>query len=188
MTNNNWPHGFQPLMVDTAGAPVGVKQYAKPASDANAIYQFDLVKKVASSQSVQGSQFNSPGCQTYNTGTPGTTLILGSSLNFGAASKATLHLIVDDPSAIFSAQSDGSTVITVASSIGKNANVNNAAQTNSLYLLSAMQVNSSSIATTAGLDVRLQDFYRLGSNVEAANAIVEVLILKHANAPGSAGV
>ena len=188
MSNNNWPHGFQPVMVDTAGAPVGCRQFAKPASDANAIFQYDLVRKIANSTNVQGSPFPTPGCQTFNTGTPGTTLILGAALNAGAASKATLHLVVDDPAAIFSAQTDGTTAITVASHVGKNANVNNAAQSNSLYSVSAMQVNSSSIATTAGLDLRIQDLERLQGNGEGANAVVEVIILKHQYTQGSAGV
>lgn len=188
MTNNNWPHGFQPLMVDTAGAAVGVTQYAKPASDTNAIYSYDLVRKLANSTSVLGELIPTPGCQTFATGTPGTTLMLGAALNFGAASTATLHLIVDDPSAIFAAQCDSTTNITVASSIGKNANVANAAQSNALYLISAMQISSASIATTAALDLRLMSLFRGINNSEGANAVVEVLILKHQYAQGSAGV
>ena len=188
MANKNWPHGFQPLMVDTAGAPVGARQYVKPASDANAIFQYDLVRKVANSATVQGELIPDPGCQTFSTGTPGTTLILGSSLNYGAPSKATIHLIVDDPSALFAAQCDSTTAITVAAAIGKNANVNNAAQSGANQQLSAMQINSASIATTAGLDLRLNDFSRNIQNFEGANALIEVLILKHAYAQGSAGV
>ena len=175
-------------MVDTAGAPVGVTQYAKPATDTNAIYQYDMLRKVAVAAQVLGENINSPGCQTFNTGTPGTTLMIGPSLNFGAASTTTLHLVVDDQNAIHSAQTDGTTAITVAAAIGKNANVNNTAQTSSVYTVSAMQVNSSSIATTAGLDLRLLGVNRNINNYELANAVVEVLILKHQYAPGSAGV
>lgn len=187
MVNNNWPHGFRPLMIDTAGAPVGVREYAKPASDTNAIFSFDLLRKIASSQTVEGQFIPSPSCQTYATATPGTTLILGSSLNYGAASVATWHTVIDDPTAIFEAQTDGTTSISVASHVGKNANVNNTAQTSGTSI-SAMQILSSSIATTAGEDVRILDFYRLVSNSEGANAVLEVLILKHAYANGSAGV
>lgn len=189
MANNNFPHGFRPLMVDTAGAPVGVREYAKPSSDTNAIFSFDFVRKIASSQSVEGQPIPTPSIQTYATGTVGAsgTLILGSSLNYGAASFATWHTVVDDPAAIFEAQCDSTTSITVASDAGKNANTNNAAQTSGT-LISAMQVLSSSIATTANLDVRILDLYRNISNAEGANAIVEVFILRHAYAPGSAGV
>jgi hypothetical protein len=174
-------------MIDTAGAPVGIREYAKPASDTNAIYTFDMLRKVAVSQTVEGQFIPTPGCQTFATGTPGNTLILGSALNAGLASTATYHTVVDDPNAVFSAQCDGTTSITVASMVGKNANINNTAQTNG-STLSAMQVSSSSIATTAGLDLRIQDLARNVNNAEGANAIVEVIILKHQFAQGSAGV
>jgi hypothetical protein len=186
-TNNNWPSGFRPVMVDTAGAPVGVREYAKPASDSSAIFTYDLVTKAAVSQTVEGQTIPTPGIKTFSEGTPGTTLILGSSLNYGAPSTISYHTVIDDPTAIFAAQCDGTTSITVASAVGKNANVNNTAQTNGL-LQSAMQVSSSSIATTAGLDLRIQDLGRALTNVEGANAIVEVIILKHQFAYGSAGV
>lgn len=189
MANNNFPHGFKPLMVDTAGAPVGVRQYAKAAADSAAIYAFDLLMKHATSQVVEGAQIPTPGCETYAQGTPGTTLILGSSLNFGAASTISYHTVVDDPNALFEAQTTGGTSITVASSVGKNCNVDNTAQTSGT-LISAMGIKdaSSGIATTAGLDLRLLDLYRSLTNAEGAYAILEVLILKHAYAPGSAGV
>jgi hypothetical protein len=187
MGNNNWPHGFRPLMVDTAGAPVGVKQYAKAAADSAAIYAFDLVAKAATSATVEGQLLPTPGVKTYTSGTPGTTLIIGSSLNYGAASSITWHTVVDDPGALFEAQCDDTTSISVASHIGKNADVNNTAQTNGT-LMSAMQVDASTIATTAALDLRVQDIYRDVRNAEGAYAIVEVLILKHAYAQGSAGV
>lgn len=187
MANNNWPHGFRPLMMDTAGAPVGVHEYGKPSSDTNAIYTWDLLRKIASSQTVEGELIPRPSVQTYATGTPGTTLILGSSLNAGAASKATWHSVIDDPYAVFEAQLDGAGSPTVAADAGKNANVNNTAQSKGTTL-SAMQVNLSTVATTANLDLRILDFSRNISNAEGANAIVEVLILKHQYAQGSAGV
>lgn len=187
MANNNWPHGFRPLMINTAGAPVGVREYAKPSSDTNAIFTFDLLRKIASSQTVEGQFIPTPSVQSFATATPGTTLIVGSSLNYGAASMATWHTVIDDPGAIFEAQADGTTAITVASAAGKNANVTNTAQTNGT-LISAMQVNSGSIATTAGEDVRILDLYRNISNAEGANAVLEILILKHAYANGSLGV
>ncbi len=189
MANNNWPHGFRPLMVDAQGAPVGVEQYAKPASDTNAIYTWDLVQKVAVSQATEGKTRPDAGCQTFATGTPGTTLILGTALNGAPGSKISWHAIIDDPSALFEAQSSGTTAITVASAAGKNANVLNTAQSNGLSnAASAMQVNSATIAATAGLDLRIRDLHYNVQNAEGANALLEVLILKHQNANGSAGV
>lgn len=189
MANTLALFGFQPTMQDMAGAPVATNQYIKGASDTHAIFSNDLVSKVAVSQNAFGSLLPFPGVQTYNLGTPGTTLILGSALNYSSPSSGDPVLVVDDPDAVFLAQCDGSTSITVAASVGKNADVNNAAQATAGVLSSAMGVLSSSIATTAGLDLRIKDiFHRISNNVEGANAIVEVVILKHQNAFGSAGV
>ena len=47
MANPNSPFGFRPLLVDLEGAPVGTRQYAKPASDATAIFSWDMLIKVA---------------------------------------------------------------------------------------------------------------------------------------------
>jgi hypothetical protein len=185
--NNNFPSGFRPLMVDYTGAPVSVNQYAKTASDP-AIFTWDLVRKNAASALIEGQILPTPAVLSFASGTPGTTLMLGSSLNFGAASTATWHTIMDDPAALFVAQCDSTgTAPTVANAAGKNANVTNTAQTNGTTL-SAMQVSTTSIATTAALDLRIRDLYRLLSNVEGANALVEVMILKHQYAQGSAGV
>lgn len=187
MGNNNFPHGFRPLMIDTAGAPVGIREYAKPATDANAIFTWDLLQRLTGSAGVEGQPLPSPVVQTYSTGTPGITPIVGSSLNYGAPSKATWHTVVDDPYAIFEAQCDGAGSITVAADAGMNFNVNKTAQTNGTTL-SAMQVNSATIAATANEDGRILDLSRNISNNEGANAIVEVLILNHFYSKGTAGV
>ena len=185
MANNNWPHGFKPLMVDLAGAPVGVNEYAKPASDTNAIFTYDMLRKVATSQNVESQLIPEAGCQTFSTGTPGTTLILGNSLNYGAPNAATWHTVIDDEKALYEAQCDGTTPITVASVAGKRALINKTAQSNGLRQ-SAMQVNSSSISGAAGTyDLILRDLYRALNNAEGANAIVEVMVANSVYGAGS---
>jgi hypothetical protein len=174
-------------MVDLNGAPVGVNQYAKNAADANAIYTWDVLAKAATSAAVEGQLLPTPGCKTFAAATPGTSLILGVALNAGKASTATWHTVVDDPNALSAAQVDGTVSVTVASTVGKNANVKNTAQTGPSSV-SAMLIDSTTIATTASLDLRIRDFYRLLSNVEGPNAQVEVIFMKSASAQGSAGV
>jgi hypothetical protein len=175
-------------MIDLMGAPVGVNEYAKAATDTHTIYAFDLVEKVAASADVEGQPIPTPSVQTYSQSTPGTDLILGAALNYGAGSEATWHTIVDDPAALFEAQCDDTTNVTVANHVGKNANVLNTAQTNGT-LISAMTVDASTILTgTTSKDLRVRDLYRVSGNAEGAYAIVEVLIIHHANAQGSAGV
>ena len=187
MSNLNWPHGFRPLMENLQGAPVGVSAYAKPATDSNAIFQFDVVRQVVGSTNPYGEMIGQANCQTYATATPGTTPILGVALSFGAASKATFHNVVDDPFAISEAQADSTTAITMATVGSKNANINNTAQTNG-GLISAMQVSSASIATTAGLDLKIKGLSRRVGNTEAANAILEVLFMRPQLGQGIAGV
>jgi hypothetical protein len=182
MANKNWPHGFRPLMIDLAGAPVGVNEYAKAAADSNAIFAFDLVKIAATSGSVGGQTIPSKGIAVAGA----TDVLVGAALNFGAASKGTLHTVVDDPLALFEAQCSGATSISVASHAGKNASPLATAQTNGT-LLSAMQVDSSTIATTNTLGVQIRDLLRTPSNAEGANAVVEVRINKHQYANQVAG-
>jgi hypothetical protein len=188
MANVNSPFGFQPVMLNLGGGPLSVRTYGKPASDANAISMFDLVCKVASSVALaDDGSIPAPSIKSYYNGaTPGTTLILGTAINYGAASTLTDHKVYDEINQLLIAQCSGATSISVASHVGKNANVT--AATVSANKKSGLQIDSATIATTAGLDLRIRDLYRLIPNAEGANAICEVLILKHANAQGSAGV
>jgi hypothetical protein len=184
MANINFPHGFRPLMVDLAGAPVGVNHYGKASANGSAIFAFDLVKGAATSASADGEAIPQKGVAVF--ATAGTDIILGSSLNYGAASTATLHIVVDDPHALFEAQCDSTDSITVASFAGKNINALATAQSNGT-LISAMQVDSSTVNTTNTLDLKIRDLYRAVTNAEGANAIVEVLINRHAYANQVAG-
>lgn len=187
--------GFRPLMTTLGGAPCRLAQYGKPASDANPIYLFDLVQKAASSVADPAGGNPAPGCRGANLGTAGTGLWLGTSLNFGAASTATMQTVVDDPGALFLAQSDSASAQTTAAIVGKNTNFNvsggsNAQLGNALTKQSGMTVKSSTIATTASLDGRILGFWDNPSiNPDnAAYPILEVLIVLHQYAGQSAGV
>lgn len=191
MANVNAPFGFRPMLYNMDGGPSRVTQYCKPASDGQAIFMNDIVSKVAASGVPLEGGSPQPGCQSGYSGTPGTTLWLGASLNYGAASTLTFHSIVDSISAVYTAQTSGSTAKTEANAAGKNANINigTAGQT-AVAHLSGMQIDVASIATTAGLDLRLVTELNQGQlNADnAANEIFEVIILKHQYAQGSAGV
>lgn len=192
MANINAPFGFRPLMTCLSGAPPALRQYGKPASDANAIFINDLVKKVASStpDPVGALAVPMPNVQTAYQGTPGTTLWVGASLDFGAASKATPHYVVDEVSALYAAQcaNVGPTSITVAAHVGKNANISIAVAGSSLSKQSGLQVDDSTIAATATLDVKILGVFNVSPNAEGNFAIVEVMINKHLYAQGAAGV
>ena len=188
MANPTTLFGFRPIQLQSGG-PFGVSEYAKPATDtAFAIFMFDLVGKVASAGAPPTGQGNPvPGVQSGQALTPGTSLWLGASLNFGLISTLTYHYVVDEIDAVYIAAVDAVTAITVAAHVGKNANVLPAAG-NALSKQSQFSVNHTGIAATAGLDLRIRAVSNISPNTEGVNAIVEVMILKHALGQGSAGV
>jgi hypothetical protein len=163
------------------GAPAYLNQYAKLASDAQAIFMNDLLMKVANSVANPEGGNPIPACKSAATGTPGTGLWLGTSLNYGAASTATQHLVVDDPMAVFLVQSDSSTAKTVANQVGKNANIVVSGAGSTTTKQSGMVLNGSSVATTSGLDVRIVGWWNnLAVNPDnAAYPILEVTIALH---------
>jgi hypothetical protein len=190
MANVNAPFGFRPMLFNADGGPSRITQYAKPAADSQAIFMNDLVFKAATSGVPLEGGLPQPGCTSAYSGTPGTTLWLGSSLNYGIASTLTFQSIVDSPTAVYIAQLSGSTVKTEANAAGKNANISIATAGSTVVAkLSGMQIDVATIATTAALDLRLVTEYGGQPNQDnLANTIFEVLIMKHAYAQGSAGV
>ena len=126
MANPTTLFGFRPI-IRLGGAPFSVTQYGKAAADANAIYAFDLVGHLTG-----GTPFALPENTTYNLSrvqdgsqlTPGTSLWLGATLSYGAASTGTVHPVADEIDCVFLARcGTGSTSITTASHAGLNANV-----------------------------------------------------------------
>jgi hypothetical protein len=173
------------------GSPYSLTEYGKPATDANTIFCFDIVKKVVGAVALPESPtgYNLPTVQTGYQGTPGTTLWQGASINYGALSTQTVHMVADEPDCIFMAMCDATNPMTTASYIGKNANINIAYNTGSLLTKqSGMTVNTTGIATTATLDLRLFRVSQILPNAEGTNAIVEVIINKHEFGQQTAGV
>jgi hypothetical protein len=190
MPNPNAPFGFRPI-TRLGGLPLSLTEYAKPATDANAIFAFDLVGFKSSGTPPalpENGAFTVPVIQTGYQLTPGTSLWLGASLGYGAASTATVHPVVDAVDTVFITQCSGATVITNTSHAHKNANVSVVTAGSTTTKQSAQQVDSATIATTSSLDLRIIRVAMLGKNAETANAIVEVTINKHALGLQTAGV
>lgn len=190
MANPNNPFGFRPIS-RFGGAPFSCTEYGKPATDTHTLFAFDIVQKVTGAVAIPESPigYNVPTCQTGYNGTPGTTLWLGAALNYGLLSTLTVHMVTDEQDVIYMAMCDATNPMTTASYIGKNANINIAYNTGSLSTKqSGMTVNTTGIATTATLDLRLTRVSMITPNLEGTNAIVECLINKHQFAQGSVGV
>jgi len=181
MANPNTPFGFRPV-IRAGGAPFSVKQYGKAAADANPIYVFDLVGHL-----VGGTPFPLPENPTYNLSriqdgsqlTVGTSLWLGPSLSYGAASVGSVHPVCDEIDLIMIAQAIGATSMTSAVADGQNANVKLAAGS-ALTKMSLMGVDSTTVLTTSSLDLRIREIAKIVPNAEGVNAILEVMINKHA--------
>jgi len=187
VANPNNLFGFRAISRDSGG-PIATRQYGKAAANTKAIFMADLVIKAATSVAdPTGAGNPAPGVTSAQDATPGTSLYLGASINYGAASTATMQYVVDSPDALYIAQVDGTLAVTTASHVGKNANVKTGTG-NALTKQSTMGVDNTSIATTAGLDLRIMKVSNLVPNAEGANAIVEVVIIKHSIAEGVAGV
>jgi hypothetical protein len=194
MAVQNMVNGLVPLMTTLGGAPARLMQYGKPVGDSNPIYMNDVVQRVHSSVVDPAGGNPAPSIRGGNLGTSGTGLWLGSSLNNGAASTLSMHLVCDDPGAIFLIQSDSSSAETVANIAGRNADLNVSGGSNAQLgpianLQSGMTLKSSTIATTTGLDLRILDLLNSPQNPDnAAYPILEVTIVLHQYAGSTTAV
>ena len=166
MANTDRPHGLRPLMTTLGGGPPVIKEYSKDASENTAIFIWDIVNMEAD------------GNIEANSATPGTTRFLGVSLNHGAASTLTKHLVVISPDAIFEAQDNNDTDGIAAADIGLNANVElNAGSTTTL--VSGHEIDESTADTTNTLDLKLLALHEVPDNAFGSFARIEVVINKH---------
>lgn len=179
--------GFRPV-IRIGGAPFSVTEYAKPASDPQAIFMFDIVGKKAAAVTLLESQGSSlPAlASAYDTGafTVGSSLWQGASLAYGAASTPSVHLVADEADVIYLAQCTGAT-ISSASHVGKNANISLTTAGSMLTKQSGQAVDGATLATSEMLDLKVTRVVQIGQDAEGADAILEVIINKHQNASKS---
>lgn len=188
MANVNAPFGFRPVS-RAGGAPFSVTEYAKPATDANAIFMFDLLKKVSGGPALpESSAWLLPAVQTGYQGTPGTTLWQGVAMNYGAASTLTVHNVIDQPDVIFLSQCKTGTVIATGTHVGRNANMSTTTAGSTTTKQSGMAVDGATIATTSTLDLRIVRVAMISPNAEGDSAILEVTINKHELGLQTAGI
>jgi len=109
------------------------------------------------------------------------TVDFDTTLNTVASTNQYIH-VIDDPTVIFSAQIDDTLV---ALNIGLNADLIAAAP---VAGKSQWEVDHSTLATTATLQVRVLRLVQDEENALGADAKVEVQIMAHTQAPGTAGI
>lgn len=171
MANTNKPMGLRPISRSLAGGPIQTVSRTKLAAYATRIRPFDVVNRVASGDIERSI-------------TPGTTLISGVSMNFGAASTLTEHQIIQDPFQLYMAQAGGATGLAAADA-GLNANITLAS---TALDFSDDIVNDATEAVTATLDLKVHDKVNDPDNTWGPFAKILVSINSHRLAAGTVGV
>jgi len=159
--------------------------YWIPSSDGNAYYEGDIVKSLANAD---GNGIPGVVKITNGTDTPrgfivgvlpsllGGNSMQGTNLDLTQvsipASKTRDYyvLVCDDPDVIFEVQGDSTATNQVAANVNKNASLTIAAPSTATFPLSASVVNSSTIATTQALIIRLMGLAQFPGNGFGANA------------------
>ena len=176
MANRDNPHGLMPIGRTIDGGEPLIKSFSKDASEATALFVWDVVNREADGNLADG-------------GTPGTTTYTGVNLNYGAGSALTTHLVVVSPGALFVAQDNNDTNGFDAADMGLNVNFEfNAGSTDTL--ISGHELDESTVNTTSTLDAKMLEIWDKPDNAAGANVDVVVLINKHrlSQGAGTAGV
>lgn len=97
-------------------------------------------------------------------------------------------MVVDDPEAIFWVQGDSTGTNQVATNANKNASLTIAAPSTATFPVSATVINSSTIATTSSLIIRLMGLAQIPGNGFGANATWVGKFNQHELAGNTAGV
>lgn len=190
MANVNKPFGLRPL--GNLSATGSQKQYGYQIADnqAGAIFQGDLVtlkdgyilKFNPASHTAAVGVLNGVFYIDPTTGKPTFKNFYPGSVNITAG---TIQAdVIDDPSQLFIVQADEDIV---QSDFGKNADVTASTTGSTTTGLSAMTLDSSTIATTAALNLKLVGKWDIpGNNLDENYTVVVVKINEHLY--GSAGV
>jgi hypothetical protein len=188
MANVDKAFGLRPL--GNLSASGSQKQYGYEIADnqAGAIYQGDLVTLKdgyilqfdPASHSAAVGVFNGCNYTDPTTGKPTWKNYYPGSVNI-TQGKITAE-VIDDPNQLFIIQNDGTST---AADYGKNADI--VVGTGSTTTgVSANELDTSSIATTAALNLKIVGLWDVPGNAVGANAVVVVKINEHLY--GSAGV
>jgi hypothetical protein len=190
MANVNKPFGLRPI--GNLSATGAQKQYGYEIADnqAGAIYQGDLVtlkdgyilKFVPASHTAAVGVFN--GCQYVDptSGKPTWSNYYPGSVNITTGK--IIADVLDDPNQLFIIQADEDVV---QADFGKNADVTASTTCSTVTGVSAMTLDSSTIATTAALNLKLVGLYNVDGNALGENYTV-VIVKINEHLYGSAGV
>jgi hypothetical protein len=173
--NTDNPHGLRPLGWCLGGGPPVIQKMKKDASEGTAIFAYDAVNREADGNIEAASA------------TPGTTLYSGVSLNHGAASTLTDHLVIVSPDCVYEAQDNDDTNGLEEADMGLNINLELNAG-NATTKQSGHELDESTVDTTNTLDMHLLQLLEVPDNAYGEHARIEIVFNKHRMNPGVAGV
>jgi len=196
------PHGFNPVK-HKLGVPLSatVNPYYKKADYAVALFVGDPVVKNGTANLAEVN----PGAEAFASGelpelaigalTGGNTgVVVGKMTRSGnletihsAASIEDVILVCDDPYVVFSAQEDSGAGNMAATSVGLNTDLL-IGTGDAVTGISGAEIDSSEIAATATLAVKVLRLAPDQGNAIGANAEWHVLMNAHTEAPNSAGI
>ena len=188
MANVNKPFGLRPI--GNLSATGAQKQYGYEIADnqAGAIFQGDLVtlkdgyivKFAPASHTAAVGVFNGCNYVDPTSGKPTWSNYYPGSVNITTGK--IIADVIDDPSQLFLVQCDAGFV---AADVGKNADVIGTGGSTTTGV-STMELDSSTLAVTAALNLKTVGLYNVPGNDFGTNAVVVVKINEHVY--GSAGV
>lgn len=192
MANPIAPRGFVPVRYLNGAAWNGaVNMYYVPAADTSMYSPGDAVKSAAGADANGVPQVaKAAGTDTVRgvvvgvlAANPSAPSLVGTSLDLtvqnvpATKTKDYYLLVVDDPHVIFEIQDDGLNALTAAAA-NKNASFTVANPTAPAQN-SASVINSGSVATTQGLNVKLMGLKRQPNNAFGVNATWTVMFNQH---------
>lgn len=156
MANADRPNGFEPILL------IRSRPYLQDASDTTATFINDVVDAESDGN--------------ISPAAAGSTLLLGSALDYSAASTANTVAVADSPMQEFHAQDDANTALTQAAIFQNCNHVAGAGSTTTL--LSGHELDSGNLDTaTAGF--QLLDIVSNVDNAAGVNAVYRVVCKEH---------
>lgn len=189
MANPNNPFGLRPVNSNSSG-PVNwnLNRYWIPSTDGSAFYMGDIVKTSAGTggdaNGVQQVARITNGTDTprgiivgFDTPAQNTPSMQGTNLDLtqvsipATKSRDYYVLVCDDPNVIFEVRGDTTGTNQVVANMGKNASLTVTAPSTASFPISASVINSSTIATTSTLIIRLMGCAQITNNTVGASMI-----------------
>ena len=202
MANVNAPMGLRPVKsINGASWNEQGNLYHIPAGDTSAYYIGDVVKsaansdangvpdvaKAAGTDTLRGVIVGVLPSQPYGTSLQGATLDLANTFIPATKTRDYYVMVVDDPETIFEVQGDATATNQIAANSNKNASLTVTAPT-APGQWSNTVINSSTIATTNTLNIRLVGLVQKPNNAFGAYARWLVKINLHEFMGGTAGI